>query len=167
MNFRTVFSTLCIAVLAIIVCGCVSVEGPAMQLQISPGFVPKKAYNYSHEQMWDKVLLTLRKERIMVASPNKESGIITTDYIAGWSIDVAAAFKDVYRYQYQIAFEKIAPSQTRLDIICKIERKRMEKGGSAKEAIDQLKQYEDVTYEMKKQADNLEVWLYEQIERSL
>lgn len=102
----------------------------------------------------------------MVASA-KESGIITTDFIQGWTVDVAALVTDNYRYQYQIALAKSSPSQTRVDIICKVERKRMEKGGAAREAVEQLKQYEDVTHEMKKQADQLELWLYEQIEKSL
>jgi hypothetical protein len=146
--------------------GCVSMEGPVTQLKLSKGFVPKKDYSYSFDQTWDKVLQTLRKERIMVASSSKESKTITTDYIEGWTFDIPAIGTDVYRYRYQIGFENIKPSQTRIDIICKIERKHMLKGGSAREAMEQLKPWEDDTYRSKKTAENLEAWLHEQIEKS-
>jgi len=41
------------------------------------------------------------------------------------------------------------------------------KGGSAREAVEQLRPYEDVTYKMKKEVEQLEFWLYEQIGKSL
>lgn len=147
--------------------GCVSIEGPATQLQLSPGFQPKKAYNYSYDQMWEKVLLTLRKQRIMVTTANKDSGIIDTDYVPGWTVDIAAIGTESYRYKYQIAFQKNSPSQTQIEIISKLESKRMAKGGAAREAVEQLKPWEDVTYRERKNVTQLEYWLYEQIEKSL
>ena len=147
--------------------GCVTTTGPATRLQISPEFVPQKVYNYNYDTMWNRVLSVLRRERIMVASANKESGIITTDFIPGWTVDVAALSETRYRYMYQIALEKFNASQTRIEIISKLEEKRMLKGGSAREAVEQLKPYQDVTYRMKENAERLEFWLYEQIEKSL
>lgn len=166
---KTLLLVLMISLFLIVVYGCATVEGPATKLQITPGFVPKKTYNVSYEQMWEKVMSVLRKERIMVTQTNKESGIIQTDYIPGFTIDVAALYTVTYRYKYQIVFERHNPSQTGLEIVCKLERKKMDKGGSAREAVEQLKPYEDVTYkeEEKKTVTNLEIWLYEQIEKSL
>lgn len=43
----------------------------------------------------------------------------------------------------------------------------MLKGSTAAELTQELKPYEDVTYKNKKNVDNLELWLYEQIEKSL
>lgn len=161
------FMLLVMAISFFMLNGCVTTEGPATKLQTSPGFVPKKAYNYSYDTMWGKVLQTLRREKIMVTSTNKESGIITTDFIPGWTVDVAAISKRTYRYMYQIALEKINPSQTRVEVICKLEEKVMLKGSTAAELTQELKPYEDVTYKNKKNVDNLELWLYEQIEKSL
>ncbi|MCL4536887.1 MAG: outer membrane protein assembly factor BamC [Nitrospirae bacterium] len=166
-NFSGILCVSMILTVIFTIVGCVSVEGPAVQLQISPGFVPKKVYNHGYEQMWDKAMIVLKRERIMLASTNKESGIITTDYIQGWTVDVAAISRRTYRYKYQIAFEKINPSQTRIEISCKLEEKEFMKGGSAREAVEQLRPYEDVTYKMKETAEQLELWLYEQIEKSI
>jgi len=41
------------------------------------------------------------------------------------------------------------------------------KGGSAREVMEQLRPYEDVTYKQQKTAEGLEIWLYDQIEKSL
>lgn len=155
-----------------IIYGCASIEGP--QLAITPGFIPKKTYSYNYDQMLDKVLSVLKKEKIMLATINKESGIIQTDYIQGPTVDVAAISTNTYRYKYQITFEKISPSQTQIEITCKLEEKEMMKGGSAREAVEQLKAYEDVTYKYKERIPfmntnvaGFELWLYEQIEKSL
>ncbi len=161
------FMLLVVAISFFMLNGCVITEGPATELQTSPGFAPKKVYNYSYNTIWDKVMQTLRKEKIMVASTNKESGIITTDFIPGWTKDVAGMSKTTYRYMYQITLEKINPSQTRVEVTCKLEAKEMQKGGLVREGLTQLSPYEDVTYKMKKEAEELEFWLYEQIEKSL
>ncbi|MCL5061714.1 MAG: outer membrane protein assembly factor BamC [Nitrospiraceae bacterium] len=164
----TGFYTALAVVSLFIVYGCITTtEGPATKLQTTPGFVPKKIYNVSYEQMWDKVMSALRKERIMLAQSSKENGIIQTDYIYGWTSDIVAISRTTYRYKYQIAFEKINPSQTRVEITCKLEAKEFMKGGSAREAVEQLRPYEDVTYKQQKTAESLELWLYEQIEKSL
>ena len=147
--------------------GCVSVEGPATQLRSMPGFQPKKVYAYGYDRLWDKVLQTLRVNRIMIASANKENGIVDTDYIPGWTIDIAALGTETNRYKYQILFQRNAPTQTQLDVICKLESRRMAKGGAAREAVEQLKPWEDVTHRESKRVLALEYWLYEQIEKSL
>ena len=103
----------------------------------------------------------------MLSQSSKESGIIQTDYIHGWEQNIAAISRTTYRYKYQIALEKINPSQTRVDITCKLEAKEFLKGGSAREAVEQLRPYEDVTYKMQQNAMFFENWLYEQIEKSL
>ncbi|MEK6581722.1 MAG: hypothetical protein AABZ25_04990 [Nitrospirota bacterium] len=162
---RKAFSMALVVVLLFIVYGCVSVEGPT--IQASPGFVPKKVYGYSYDKMWDKALSSLKKEKIMLASINKESGIIATDYIQGQTLDYAALSTVDYRYKYQITFEKINTSKTQVEITCRLEKREMLKGGSAREAVEQLKPYQDVTFKEKEQAKILEYWLYEQIEKSL
>ena len=164
-SYSNLFLLLAICLGILVSGGCVSVTGPTVQT--SPGFVPKKVYSYGYDQMWDKVMSVLRRERIMLASADKGNGLITTDYIQGSTVDVAAISTTTYRHKYQIAFEKVGPLQTRVETTCKLEKKEMLKGGSAREAVEQLKQYEDVTYKMKKEAEQLEVWLYEQIEKSL
>ncbi|MDI6738596.1 MAG: outer membrane protein assembly factor BamC [Nanoarchaeota archaeon] len=150
----------------ILACATVT-TGPATKLQTTRGFVPKKVYNIGYEQMWDKVMSVLRKERIMLSQTSKENSIIQTDYIPGWEKDIAAISRTTYRYKYQITFEKINPSQTRVEITCKLEAKEFLKGGSAREAMEQLRPYEDVTYNQQQSANSLELWLYEQIEKSL
>jgi hypothetical protein len=83
-------SVLTIAFVIFAVSGCITVTtGPATKLQTTPGFVPKKVYNIGYEQMWDKVMSILRKERIMLSQTSKENGIIQTDYIHGWETDIA------------------------------------------------------------------------------
>lgn len=164
---KTLLLVLMISLFLIVVYGCATVEGPATKLQITPGFVPKKTYNVSYEQMWDKVMSVLRKEKIMLTQTSKENGIIQTDYIPGWTVDIAAISRRTYRYKYQIALEKNNPSQTRVEISCKLEEKEFMKGGSAREAVEQLRPYEDVTYKNQKTVEDLEYWLYEQIEKSL
>ena len=164
---KTLLLVLAISLFLIVVYGCATVEGPATKLQTAPSFVPKKTYNFNYDQMWDKVMSVLRKEKMMLVQTSKENGIIQTDYIPGWTVDIAAISRKTYRYKYQIALEKINPSQTRVEITCKLEVKEFLKGGSAREAVEQLRPYEDVTYKMKKEVEQLEFWLYEQIEKSL
>ncbi len=149
--------------------GCVTVEGPATKLQAAPGFAPKKIYNVSCDQMWDKVKSVLvNKEGFILNQVSKENNLIQTDYIYGWTVDVAAISTTRYRYKYQLAFEKISPSQTRLEIKCKVEGKEFLKGGNAAEEMEKLRQYEDATSpQEQKAAVDLENWLYEQIENSL
>jgi hypothetical protein len=163
---RASLCCLALATLTSSIYGCISTTGPATQLKLTPGFTPQKTYNAGYDQMWEKVLSSLRQARIMVTLSSKENGIITTDYIQGWTMDVAALGTDVFRYQYQIVLKKQTPSQTQVDIICKLERKHMLKGGSAREAVEQLKPFEDVSFERKESATKLELWLYEQIEKS-
>lgn len=135
----SVFYRALVAVSVFIVYGCITItEGPATKLQTTHGFVPKKTYNLDYDQMWNKVMSVLRKERIMLSQTSKENGIIQTDYIHGWETDIAAISRTTYRYKYQIAFEKINPSQTRVEISCKLEAKEFMKGGSAREAADTL-----------------------------
>ena len=153
--------------IAVFLLSCATVEGPATKLQTTPGFVPQKTYSVGYDQIWDKVMSVLRKERIMLAQTSKENGIIQTDYIPGWIVDVAAISTTTYRYKYQIAFEKINPSQTRVEISCKLEAKEFLKGGKAREAVEQLRPYEDVTYKKQKDVESLEYWLYEQVEKFL
>jgi len=156
-----------ISLFLIVLYGCATTEGPATKLQTTPGFVPKKVYNIGYEQMWDKVMSVLRKEKIMLAQISKENGIIQTDYVPGWTVDIAAISTTTYRYKYQIAFEKVNPSQTRIEITCKLEAKEFMKGGRAREAVEQLRPFEDVTHKQKKTAESFEYWLYDQIEKSL
>ncbi|MCL4537285.1 MAG: outer membrane protein assembly factor BamC [Nitrospirae bacterium] len=165
---KAVFYMVLVVVSVFIVYGCITTtQGPATTLRTTQGFVPKKTYNLGYDQMWDKMMSVLRAQRIMLSQSSKESGIIQTDYIHGWETDIAAISKTTYRYKYQIAFEKINPSQTRVEITCKIEAKEFLKGGSAREAVEQLRPYEDVTHKQQQNAMFFENWLYEQIEKSL
>ena len=162
------FSMVVVMISLFVVYGCITTtSGPATTLKTTQGFIPKKTYNLGYDQMWDKVMSILRGQRIMLSQSSKESGIIQTDYIHGWETDIAAISRTTYRYKYQIAFEKINTSQTRVDITCKLEAKEFLKGGSAREAVEQLRPYEDVTYKQQQNAAILENWLYEQIERYL
>jgi hypothetical protein len=165
---KAVFYMVLVVVSVFIVYGCITTtQGPATTLRTTQGFVPKKTYNLGYDQMWDKMMSVLRAQRIMLSHSSQESGIIQTDYIHGWETDIAAISKTTYRYKYQIAFEKINPSQTRVEITCKIEAKEFLKGGSAREAVEQLRPYEDVTHKQQQNAMFFENWLYEQIEKSL
>lgn len=165
---RKAFSMVMAMIFAVTLWGCITTtSGPATTLRTTAGFVPKKTYNLGYDQMWDKVMSVLRAQRIMLSQSSKESGIIQTDYIHGWETDIAAISRTTYRYKYQIAFDKINTSQTRVDIACKIEAKEFLKGGRAREAVEQLRPYEDVTHKQQQNAMFFENWLYEQIEKSL
>ncbi len=161
---KTLLLVLTISLFLIVVYGCATVEGPATKLQVTPGFVPQKTYNLSYEQIWDKVMSVLRKEKIMLAQISKENGIIQTDYIPGLTFDFGFSSK-TYRYKYQIALEKINPSQTRVEISCKLEEKGFMRGGVS-QAVEKLRPYEDVSYKKPKTVADLEYWLYDQIEKS-
>lgn len=167
---KVILVVLAVVIMAIGSYGCamlVDISGPATKLNISEGFTPKRTYKCNINKAWDRVMGTLRNQRIIVASSSKTEKMITTGYIEGWTVDVAALGTDIYRYQYQISFDKISVSSTRIDILCKVERKHMLKGGEAREAVEQLKAWEDDSHNSRKEAEKLEIWLYEQIEKSL
>jgi len=145
--------------------GCVT--GPATKLQTTPGFVPKKVYQISYDQMWDKVVSVLKNNGIDLSfpPPTKESMTILTQLTEGWSVDVPAVSTETYVFRYYIAFRKVNPQQTQVDITCDILVKKIMKGGNAVEAVQQLRPFART----KRGEENirLELWLYEQIEKSL
>jgi len=74
----------------------------------------------------------------MLNSISKDSGILVTDYYEGWTVDAAALYTQNYKYKYQVSIDKVSNNQSRIDIKTKLEMKQMHKGGSAREAVEQL-----------------------------
>ena len=145
--------------------GCVT--GPAVKLQATPGFVPKKVYQVSYDQMWDKVVSVLKNNGIdmIFPPPNRESMAILTQLTEGWSVDVPAISTETYAIRYYIAFKKINPQQTQVDITCDILVKKIMEGGNAAELTQKLQPF---AHTMRGEENTrLELWLYEQIEKTL
>lgn len=145
--------------------GCAT--GPALKLQATTGFVPKKVYQVSYDQMWDKVVSVLKNNGIDLSfpPPTKESMAIVTQLAEGWSLDVPAIATETCAFRYYIAFKKVNPQQTQVDITCDIMLKRLLKGGNAAELMQKLQPFAHA----KRGEENtrLELWLYEQIEKTL
>lgn len=147
--------------------GCVT--GPALKLRAAAGFIPKKVYQISYDQMWDKVVSVLKNNGIDLGfpPPARERMAILTMPVEGegWSVDVPAVSTETYVFKYYIVFRKVDSHQTQVDITCDILVKKIMAGGNAVEAVQRLQPFKRT----KRGEENvrLEQWLYEQVEKSL
>ncbi len=135
--------------------GCVT--GNAKFPTPSANFTPKRTYAILHDKLWQVVLDALDKNHITVASMDKSSGIIQTDYIAGpEQLMILINAAQSTRYKYSISLRDESDGDVKVNVICKIESTINGGHGSS--------QWNDVTPQNAALENKLEAWLYEQIE---
>ncbi len=173
LRFLTLFG-----LLLIFMSGCAQIVGnmagsAAMESQknkmakfpeASKGFEPKKVYNIDFDRAWKTVMTVLDQNKVMILSSDKGSKRIMTDYITGAPVSQGPGgiFGVIMtRYKYQILFRN-DKGATRIDINCKLESRAMSSNGGGG-ASD----WHDISTPNKAMIDNLENWLYEQIEKAL
>jgi hypothetical protein len=152
---------LCISIfLAALVGGCIATDSKTLP-QPSPGFTPKKTYAVSQDKLWTDILDALDKNRVTVVSSDKGSGVIQTDYVGGPSrlIGLGLVAAQSTRYKFNITVRSQSEGSTRVNIVSRVESTMSGRSGSS--------QWNDVTVQNVKIADELEGWLYEQIEKGL
>jgi hypothetical protein len=156
MKHSFLSSVVCCIGILLLVSGCASIGGAKFP-EPAAGFQPKNNYDVAYEKMWINVRRVLETERIGIASSDKESGRIVTDYVQGETQILAAGLLGAIttRYNYTITFEKTDSDKTRVGIICKLE--------SMSEGLD----WHDVSRDNKALVNKLENWLYQRIENSL
>jgi NlpB/DapX lipoprotein len=139
--------------------GCVSGNGKLPTP--SANFTPKRTYAVSRDKLWQAVLDALDQNHITVVSDDKSSGIIQTDYLAGPEslLVFPVAIEQSSRYKYNITLRDESDGSIRVNVICKIESTTNSGHGSS--------QWNDVTPQNAKLENQLETWLYEQIEKQL
>lgn len=127
----------------------------------SVGFQPKKIYDTTYEKIWKNVSHVLETNTLNITLIDKDNGRIVTDYVQGetQSMGPAGILGTITRrYKYNLAFEEIDQTKTRLGISCKFESRSLAR---------QTAEWRDVSYENKQLITMLENWLYEQVEKGL
>jgi NlpB/DapX lipoprotein len=138
--------------------GCVSGNGKLPTP--SANFTPKRTYAVSHNKLWQAILDALDQNHIPVVSDDKSSGIIQTDYVAGpEQLMILINTAQSTRYKYNISLRDEADGSIKVNVICRIESTMSNGHGSS--------QWNDVTPQNAKLENQLETWLYEQIEKQL
>lgn len=141
--------------------GCATPAGKTKYPEPTAGFAPKATYAQPVDKLWDATLSALEKNRITVASTDKASGTLQTDYIEGQSYLIGGGFiaAQSTRYKFNLSARPQADSATKLTIICKVESTMKGESGAS--------QWTDVSGQNGELVRKLEVWLYEQIEKEL
>lgn len=143
-------------VVATIFSGCVSVGTDSVAKTTTKGFVAKKDYYVSYENMWITIKRVLEQEQIAVASMDKREGIIKTEYIKGSQklyVTILGAGGITKQYKYTINLSK-GKGYTHVSIIAAVEVQEAE-GAGWRPLGD--------TKEQKLHED----WLYEKIEKAM
>jgi hypothetical protein len=153
-------SFLPVALLALLA-GCATPAGKTKYPEPTAGFAPKVTYALPVDKLWDATLSALERNRITVASTDKASGTLQTDYSAGQSYLIGGGFiaAQSTRYKYNLAARTQADGATKLTVICKVESTMKGESGAS--------QWTDVSGQNPELIQRLETWLYEQIEKEL
>ena len=157
---KKVISRILILTTILLVFGCATQVGKATYPKATEGFVPKKIYAASFDPAWNSIGQALEENRIVIASSDKASGRVTTDYIAGPSelYAVGLGGGTVYRYKYNIS-ARAEGEKTKITIFCTLEYSYSNS--------DVAKPFVDYGKENPQLVTSLENWLYEQIEKKL
>jgi NlpB/DapX lipoprotein len=147
--------TLTCAALLFSVGGCVTGNGKFPTP--TANYTPKRIYTIPRDKLWQAILDALDKNHITVVSTDKSSGIIQTDYIAGQDTLIVIVAQST-RYKYNIRLRDEADGSVRLNVFCHIEDTINNGHGSS--------QWNDVTPQNAKLENQLETWLYEQIDQA-
>ena len=150
-----------VVVFVLLLSGCGMKTGKADFPEASAGFQPKRMYAVSYDALWDVVVNALDENRIAIASLDKSTGRIITDYVQGVSTVYALGLGGTgqSRYKYNITMRKTDNDMTKLAIICKLESTLSGAAGSTP--------WRDLSSENASLVTSLESWLYEQIEKAM
>jgi len=159
----TLPGALCAGLLAasLLLAGCSTPVGKTRYPEASASYAPKTSHAVSADRLWETVLNTLERNRIAIASSDRGSGTLQTDYLEGQSslIGLGLIAAQSTRYKYNVTVRPQTDGTTRLVVLCKVESTM--KGGSG------ASQWTDVSGQNTELVRNLETWLYEQIEKEL
>ena len=146
-----------IVLLCGIVNGCVTPIGGARFPEPTATFQPHREFSLSYNALWERMERVLDTNRIRIASGDKHSGRIVTDYITGQTQMTALALLGVIatRYKYTIRLERLDQQQTRVNINCILES-----------SGDAMPAWRDVSSSNPAVVTRLEHWLYEQIQQA-
>jgi hypothetical protein len=144
--------------------GCMQVGGQDFP-QATAGFQPKGTYETNIDGAWNAVVAALNANKIGVASSSRETGQITTDYIAGaaeiYGLGLVGGGNS--RYRYRIFIARQGKSHTAVTIDCMLENSMTGGIGSGGGSGS----FHDVSADNPKLVSNLRNWLYQQIEQKL
>jgi hypothetical protein len=146
----TLLSFLC---LSFLFCSCFSV-GSASLPSASEGFIPKKSYEKSYEEIWNASQNVLLAERVNIISQDKENKRIQTDYIQGATQVALLGGALSTRYKYNIVFTPNGTT-TGINIVATLE--------SSSKSID----WHDISKDNSEKVSSIENYLYEKIEQSI
>lgn len=149
------------SVLLLFLSGCSTAPGGPSLPKASAGFVVKQSYAGGQEKLWDATLLTLEKNRIGVATSDKGSGTLQTDYLEAPTklVGMGLLAAHHFRYKYSVSVRPQADGTSRLSVLAKVETYMSSADGST--------QWTDIGSANGPVLKNLEAWLYEQIEKEL
>jgi len=128
--------------------------GSATLPSASEGYVPQKTYTQSSDELFNIVQNVLLNERINIASLDKDSKRIQTDYIQG-SSQLQLLSVLTTRYKFTIILGTQGTTSTSLNIIATLE--------SSSKNIE----WHDISKDNVTQITNLENWLYEKIQKTI
>lgn len=157
MRKQNVMMFIALLFLSVVLAACVPI-GATRFPQPSENFMPKKQYAASFEDAWVGVHTVLDKNRIVVATENKDEGRVTTDYVQGQGQAAAFGLLGVIstRYKYAIRLTRGGSGNTMINVLA-----NLESSGSAMPA------WRDISNDNRHIVTNLENWLYEQIQKRL
>lgn len=115
---------------------------------------PRQEFVATYNQLWGRIARVLEDNRIEVASSDKSSGRMVTEYVQGQSQMTALGLLGTIatRYKYTIRVEKIDPQHTRVTARCVLES-----------SGNEMSAWRDVSRDNSHVVTQLERWLYEQI----
>jgi hypothetical protein len=139
-----------------ILLGCSTPVGSTRFPSAGANFTPSPTFDLSPDVLWDSTLATLDAERIPIASLDKASGRIITDYVPGTAHMYAGGLggSQNSRYKYNLTISSNSPG-SRLSIMC-----RVESAYSGSHTVP----FRDVSGEVPDLVKGLETWLYEKFQ---
>jgi hypothetical protein len=154
LRFLALFAVLALS-------ACVQQMGGQSFPQPTAGFTPKTTYNISADRAQAAVIAALNANSIPVVNVSKETGQITTDYVAGPSqlVGLGLVSADSTRYKYTIFVAPLGRKKVSISISCAMEISQSSSAGSSP--------FHDVSSQNTATTASLRNWLYEQIERNL
>jgi hypothetical protein len=135
----------------ILLAGCVGI-GPQMPTA-SANFTPKGTYPLSFDEAWSKVIASLGANGIPIAASSKETGQITSDYIAGST--TVGLMNTSSRYKYTLFLARAGAHSTTINITATLESGSVNGG------------FHDVSAFNREMVAGLRNALYEKLEPSL
>lgn len=162
MRVRSILNAVILSLTCLLFIGCATPTGKVNFPEASPDFKPKRIYSVSYDKMWDVIDRVLEENRITITTIDKSTGRITTDYIQGGTTAYMGGLAGIgnSRYKYNIRISQESDKKVRISIIANLEQSLTGSSGSSTP-------YRDLSQQNMPIVNNLENWLYEQIEKAL